>query len=379
MSGSKKASAADHTLRDTSAARPQTALSRLFGSVELQAGLLAPAMALLLAMAAGHLLILAYGASPRQVFGVLLEGTWGNAYGIGQVLFKATPLILTGLAVALPFRAGLFNIGAEGQVVLGALATAVLGWALPAATPALIAVPLCAVAGFTAGALWGGLPGALKARFGAHEVISTIMLNFVALALVNYLVARHLHVPETLHTPAIIEAARMTRLSVWFSALHGSAVSTALLAALAAAGGCWWFLFHTPLGYELRVQGHSAPAARAAGISSLRASVLALALGGGLAGLVGMGAVQGHKYYFEEGFSGGIGFMGIAVALLGRNHPVGVVLAALLFGTLSQGGLVINPLVPKEIVEILQGVIILCVVAATPEVRAVLRRQGGRT
>jgi len=346
---------------------------------KLSSAFIPPSLALLLAMAAGHVLILAYGASPRQVFGVLLEGTWGNPYGLGQVLFKATPLILTGLAVALPFRAGLFNIGAEGQVVLGALATAVVGWALPPGTPWMVAVPLCAMAGFLAGALWGGLPGVLKARFGAHEVITTIMLNFVALALVNYLVAQHLHVPETLHTPAIVEAARMSRLSVWFSSLRGSAVSTALPVALAAAVACWWLLFRTPLGYELRVQGHSPAAARAAGISTLGASAMALALGGGLAGLVGMGAVQGHKYYFEEGFSGGIGFMGIAVALLGRNHPLGVVLAALLFGTLSQGGLVINPLVPKEIVEILQAVIILCVVAATPEVRALLRGRGGQT
>ena len=352
-------------------------LRRALGSTELCTALLAPAMALLIAMAAGHLLILICGESPARVFRALLDGTWGNFYGLGQVLFKATPLILTGLAVALPFRAGLFNIGAEGQVVLGGLATAVVGHFLPAGTPWPLALPLAAAAGFCAGGLWGGLPGFLKARFGAHEVISTIMLNFIALALVNYLVVTCLAVPETLHTEAIVEGARLSRMGALFAPFHGSALSTAFLWALAMAAVCWWLLFRTPFGYEMRASGLSPRAAQYAGMSLVRVSTLSMAIGGGLAGLVGMNFVQGYKYYFEEGFSGGIGFMGIAVALLGRNHPLGVVLAALLFGTLSQGGLAINALVPKEIVEILQAVIILAVVAASREVRAVLVREGG--
>lgn len=336
--------------------------------------LLSAAMALLIAMAAGHLLILAYGASPAQVFAALLDGTWGNPYGIGQVLFKATPLLLTGLAVALPFRAGLFNIGAEGQVVLGALATAVVGLSLPDGTPWPLAVPLAAAAGFAAGALWGGLPGLLRARFGAHEVITTIMLNFVALALANYLVVTFLAQPETLHTAPIVEGARLTRLGAWFAPFHGSAVSTAFFWALAAAAAAWWLLFRTATGYELRATGLNARAAEYGGISPLKVATLAMALGGGCAGLVGLNFVQGYKHYYEDGFSGGMGFMGIAVALLGRNHPLGVVLAALLFGTLSQGGLAINALVPKEIVDILQAVIILAVVATSREARKALQR-----
>lgn len=357
---------------------PQLSGGRSLQSVELRTALLAPLFALLVAMAAGHLLILAFGESPARVLAALLAGTWGSGYGIGQVLFKATPLLLTGLAVALPLRAGLLNIGAEGQVVLGALATALAGAWLPAGTPWPIALPLAAGAGFAAGALWGGLPGWLRGRFGAHEVISTIMLNFIALALANYLVATHLALPETLHTAPIVPGARLSRLGAFFTPLHGSAASTALCWALAAAALCWWLLFRTATGYELRAAGHNARAARCAGISLLRVSTLAMALGGGLAGLVGMGFVQGYKGYYEDGFSGGIGFMGIAVALLGRNHPLGVVLAALLFGTLSQGGLAINALVPKEIVEILQAVIILAVVAASPELRRILLREGGR-
>ncbi len=346
----------------------------LLRSTELRTALLSSSLALLIGVAAGHLLILACGASPMRVFGALLEGTWGNYYGIGQVLFKATPLILTGLAVALPFRAGLFNIGAEGQLVLGALAAGVLGAALPAATPWPIAVACVIAASFAAGAAWGAVPGLLKARFGAHEVITTIMLNFVALGLANYLVVAHLRVPQTLHTSPIVEAARLSRLGSAFAPWQGSAVSTALFGALLAALAVGWLLFRTGTGHAIRAAGLNPRAARTAGISLLGVVTLSMALGGGCAGLVGMNFVQGYKHYYEDGFSGGLGFMGIAVALLGRNHPVGVVLAALLFGTLSQGGLAINALVPKEIVEILQAVIILAVVASSREVRATLLR-----
>jgi len=359
-----------------SGATDQQAAARRTALAELRTSVLAPAMALLIAMAAGNLLILIYGESPARVFGVLLEGTWGNAYGIGQVLFKATPLIFTGLAVAIPFRAGLFNIGAEGQLVLGALMAGIIGAWLPAGTPWILAIPLVAVAAASAGAAWGSVPGALKARFGAHEVITTIMLNFVALALANYLVAAHFHEPETLHTAPIVEGARLSRLGAFLEPLHGSASNTAFFWALAAAVVAWWVLFRTSVGYQIRALGLNARAAELGGISLLRISTLAMAIAGGCAGLVGVNFVQGYKYYYEDGFSGGVGFMGIAVALLGRNHPLGVVLAALLFGTLSQGGLAINALVPKEIVEILQAVIILAVVMASKEVRRVLLREG---
>lgn len=340
----------------------------------LAATLLSATIALLVALAAGELLVLLYGESPARVLGALVAGTWGSPYGIGQVLFKATPLVLTGLAVAIPYRAGLFNIGAEGQAVLGALATGLTGLALPEATHWAIAVPLAAGAGFLVGAAWGAVPGVLRARFGAHEVITSIMLNFVALALAGWLVVAFLRVPETLHTAPIVESARLARLSTLVPALGGSAASLAFPVALLLAAGAWWLLFRSRTGYELRATGGSPGAAAYAGIPPVRTATLAMALAGGLAGLAGMGFVQGYKYYFEAGFSGGVGFMGIAVALLARSHPLGVVLAALLFGTLSQGGLAINALVPKEIVEVLQAVIILAVAAANSEVRAVLGR-----
>jgi simple sugar transport system permease protein len=346
-------------------------------ALELKVAILGSAMALAIALAAGHLLILACGESPARVFLALLEGTWGTAYGIGQVLFKATPLILTGLAVALPFRAGLFNIGAEGQATLGALATALVGLALPESIPVLVAVPLAASAGFLAGGTWAALPAVLRVRFGAHEVISTILLNFVALSLANYLVASLFALPETLHTAAIPESARLARLGSIVDPLHGSAANLSLFFALGLAAYLAWLLFRTRLGYEIRAVGLNPRAAQNGGISLLKTSVVSMAIAGGCAGLVGMNFVQGYKYYFEEGFAGGVGFMGIAVALLGRNHPLWVVPAALVFGTLSQGGLAINALVPKELVEVLQAVIILAVVASASEVRDILTRQRG--
>jgi simple sugar transport system permease protein len=347
----------------------------------LQGAVLAPLVALLVALLAGNLLVLAYGESPARVFGLMLAGTWGNPYGIGQVLFKATPLIFTGLAVALPFRAGLFNIGAEGQVALGALATGLVGAALPAGTPWPVALPLCAAAGFAVGAAWGAVPGLLRARFGAHEVVTGIMLNFLGLALVNYLVVACFALPETVHTALVAPGARLERLGAFLPALHGSAASTAFFWALCAAVASGWLLFRTGLGYELRATGLNARAAQAAGIPFGRIAVVAMGLAGGLSGLCATSYVQGFKYYFEDGMSAGVGFMGLAVALLGRNHPLGVVLAALLFGTLSQGGLAVNAIVPKEIVDVLQAIVILAALATSQELRRTIgdavRRSGG--
>jgi simple sugar transport system permease protein len=331
--------------------------------------LLGPGVALLFALLCGELLVLCCGAAPGRVFSALLAGTWGNPYGLGQVLFKATPLVLTGLAVAIPYRAGLLNIGAEGQVVLGALATGVVGMSLPAACPAWLALPAAAGAGFLAGAAWGALPGWLKARSGAHEVITSIMLNFVALALANWLVAAHLAVPESLHTPAVVAGARLARLARWLPALHGSALNLSTLLALGLASWAWWLLFRTRLGFGLRTVGCSPRAALFAGISPGRIGTLAMAVGGGMAGLVGCNFVLGYKGWYEDGFSGGVGFVGIAVALLGRAHPAGVVLAALLFGTLSQGGLAINALVPKELVDVLQALVVLALLCTSRDLR----------
>jgi simple sugar transport system permease protein len=351
---------------------PPSARSR--ARARLEEALLPPIVAILAAVVVGDLLILSFGQSPGAVYRLLLEGTWGNAYGFGQVLYKTTTLTCTGLAVALALRAGLFNIGAEGQLAAGGFLAAALGLLLPAGTPAVLAIPLCIVAAAIGGGAVGAVPGALKARFGAHEVIVTIMLNFITLALLNWIVAAKLHVPETLHTPEI-HAGNIPRLGGPFT---GSAANWTLLLALAAAAGVWWYLFRTRRGYELRAVGLQPDAAEYGGVRVGGVWWRALAVSGALAGLGGVNFVLGYKGYYEDGFAGGAGFLGIAVALVGRNDPVGVVLAALFFATLSQGGLAINAVVPKQMVEVLQGVVILAVALAVPEVRRLLRVQPRR-
>ncbi|MGQ0538149.1 MAG: ABC transporter permease [Gemmatimonadaceae bacterium] len=338
----------------------------------MRAKLLPTLIALAIAALIGDILILSFGQSPGGVYRLLIDGTWGNAYGFGQVLYKATTLTFTGLAVALGLRAGLFNIGAEGQLAMGGFAAALTGLLLPPGTPAAFAVPLCIAGAALGGGLVGAVPGALKARFGASEVIVTIMLNFIVLAFLNWIVATKMHVAESLHT-GDIHAGEVPRLASAIPAFHGSAANFIILLALAAALAVGWYLFRTREGYDLRAVGLQPAAAEYGGIKVGRVWFRALVLAGAVAGLGGTNYVLGYKHYYEEGFAAGAGYLGIAVALVGRNHPLGVILAALLFATLSQGGLAVNAVVPKQMVEVLTAVVIIAVAACVPEVHRLLR------
>jgi ABC-type uncharacterized transport system permease subunit len=346
--------------------------------VALEEAILPPLVALLIAAVVGDVLILSFGQSPGAVYKLLLEGTWGNAYGFGQVLYKATTLAFTGLAVGYGLRAGLFNIGAESQLAAGGFVAAVAGMLLPAGLPALLCLPLYVLAAALGGGVVGAVPGVLKARFGAHEVIVTIMLNFIVLALLNYLVSAKLHVPDTLHTPELRSGA-LPRLADFLAPFHGSAANATILLAIATAVAMGWYLFRTRGGFELRTVGLQPAAAEYAGVNVAGVTWRALAVSGAIAGLGGLNYVLGYKHYYEEGFATGAGFLGIAVALVGRSHPIGIGLAALLFATLSQGGLAVNALVPKQMVDVLQAVVILAVATSVPEVRRLLRgaRAGG--
>jgi ABC-type uncharacterized transport system permease subunit len=332
----------------------------------------APLIAVALALVAGAGFILAIGEDPLGIYGLMLRETLGTGYGIGQTLFKATPLIFCGLAVAVGFRAGLFNIGGEGQLTVAAFAAALVG-AQFAGLPGTLLLPLTLVVAMGTGAAWGAIPGVLKARFGAHEVINTIMLNFVAAALVSYL-GRGVFQPATVRTAEIGAGATLPRLDLWLPALRGSPANLSLLLGLAAAAVVGVLLFRTRLGYELRAVGLNASAAEYGGIPLGATQVKAMAISGALAGLAGMNFVLGYKHFFELGFSAGGGFLGIAVALLGRNHPVGVVLAALFFGALSHGGLTINQRVPKELVDVLQAIVILLAICVQQVVERAARR-----
>jgi general nucleoside transport system permease protein len=340
---------------------------------QLEEALFPPVVALFVALICGDILIMSYGQSPAHVYGLLLEGTWGNAYGFGQVIYKTTTLTFTGLAVSLGIRAGLFNVGAESQLAAGGFLAAIAGLLLSPVIPGVIAIPLCMLAAALGGGIVGGIPGFLRVKFGAHEVIVTIMLNFVILALLNWIVATRLHVPETLHTPEI-HAGSIPRLDEFISAFHGSAANLTIIVAILAAVAVWFFLFRTRYGYELRAVGLQPDAAEYGGVNVGRVWFGALTLSGAIAGLGGINYVLGYKHYYEDGFAGGSGFLGIAVALVGRNHPLGVILAALFFATLSQGGLAIHAVVPKQMVEVLQGVVILAVAMSVPEVRRALQQ-----
>lgn len=330
--------------------------------------LIFPLAAVLAAFAAGSLLVLAVGDSPIATYELLIGSalTWPD--GIGYTLFYATPLIFTGLAVAVAFRCGLLNIGAEGQLYIASFVTAWVGITY-ANLPAVLLIPLCFLAAILTGAVWGGIPGVLKARFGAHEVITTIMMNFIAIALASYFTQYH-YKPAgdpILETVPIGEGAHIPRMGTFVPGFpERIPLNVSFLVALLACFLVYLFLWRTRWGYELRATGASPAAAQYGGIATGRQIVIAMALSGALAGMVGINEVLGYRYRYYDSFSSGYGFTGIAVALLGRNHPIGVILASLLFGALLRGGLFVDIFtehVSKDLVLVLQGIIILFVAA----------------
>ena len=292
------------------------------------------ASAIVVGLALGLAVTMFAGEDPLNVLAILGRSAFGSPYDFGMTLFYATPLIFTGLAVAVPFHAGLFNIGAEGQLIMGALAAAAIGILLPEVSWPLAPL-LAALAAFSGGAVWGYIPGWLRARRGSHEVINTIMLNFVAAGLASWITLYLLKNPDSQNpeTKAVGAGYILKHLDFFGDA----PVSTALVLAVLAAVVVWAFLFKTVSGFELRAVGQSERAAETGGVSSGRARIIAMVLGGGLAGLVGFGEVLGNAGRFKLGFSPEFGFMGIAVALLARNSPIGILLSALLFGALHKG------------------------------------------
>jgi simple sugar transport system permease protein len=330
--------------------------------------LLFPFLAIAAAFLVGSVFILLLGDDPLETYALLIGSALSWPDGIGYTLFYATPLIFTGLAVALAFRCGLLNIGAEGQLVVGAFAAAWAGITF-AGLPAVALVPLAFLAAMAAGSFWGAVPGVLRARFGAHEVITTIMMNFIAVALASYFTQYHYKTEgdAILQTAPIGEGGHIPRLGRFIPGLpERIPLNVAFLLALGACVLVWIFLWKTRWGFAIRATGANPAAAEYGGISTGRQIVLAMAVSGALAGMVGINDVLGYRYRYYDGFSAGFGFTGIAVALLGRNHPAGVALAALLFGAFLRGGLFVDIFtehVSKDLVLVLQAVIILFVAA----------------
>jgi ABC-type uncharacterized transport system permease subunit len=324
---------------------------------------LQPVLAVAVGLVLGLLVTAFAGENPMHVLAVLAKGAAGSRYDLGLTLFYATPLLLTGLSVSVAFHSGLFNIGAEGQLTLGALAAAAVGTLFPG-TPAFLAPIVAGVAAFAAGAAWGAIPGWLRARRGAHEVINTIMLNFVASGLASWVTLYLLRNPDSQNPETAPIGASFVIPNLAF--FGDAPTSGAIFLALAAAAGVWFLLWRTVFGFEVRAVGENESAARAAGIDPGRTRILAMAIAGGLAGLVGVGEVLGNAHKFKLGFSPDYGFIGIAVALLGRNRPMGVLAAALLFGALHKGAADLDmetEHVTRELSLILQALVILSVSA----------------
>ena len=324
----------------------------------------AAAIALLASIAIGSLLMLVAGKAPGHVWWEMVTRTASDPYLLGQVLYKATALVLTGLSVSIALDVGLFNIGAEAQLTAGVLACAVVGAALPAGTPGIVAIPLCIVAAAGAGAVVGAVIGGLRATRGAHEVITSIMLNAIVAGFALYIGNRAIFRGGTTRGAAIVHGAELPQLG-----LGGSQANASIALAILAVAVVWWLRSTTTWGQAWRAVGQSPEAARMTGTAVGKVQTLVMAGAGALAGLAATNFVMGDKYAFEEGLGRGTGLLGISAALLGRMHPAGVALAAVVLGFLSSGGLAVADLVPKELTEMLQGVVVLAVAAAGPWVR----------
>lgn len=295
-------------------------------------------LGLAIGLSLGLALAWSAGESPWMVLSVIVKSAFGSRYDLGITLFYATPLIFTGLSVAVAFHAGLFNIGAEGQLTVGTLAATVAALAVPGLPP--VVAPLFALlCGFAAGAVWGWIPGWLRAVRGSHEVINTIMMNFVAAALASWAVTARLQNhesqnPETNPVAASYFFRAHDPLAQWFG---DAPVSLAFPVAVLVAIGVWFFLYRTPWGFELRAVGQNERASALAGIDVARVRQLAMALAGALAAGVALGEVFGSAGRFRLGFSPDYGFIGIAVALLARGNPLGILFTAFLFAALHKG------------------------------------------
>ncbi|MCK8462460.1 ABC transporter permease [Aliiroseovarius sp. S1339] len=341
---------------------------KLLGRSQLEDLVVVPVFAFVAALVLGALVMAATGVDLATIgtsYVALVRGSVGSINAVSETLTAAAPLVLAGLGLALGFRAGLFNIGAEGQVIMGGLAAVVAGVAL-GDMPAIIALPGAVLAGALAGAFYASIAGWLRAVTGAHEVISTIMLNLISYRLLDYLLRTPLIQKEGRADPiskAVPDSAELPQLLAFLDPnlrVHAGIFLTLAMVALA-----YWLLFRSKLGFEFRASGENAVAARFAGMNASLTIILAMAIAGAMAGLAGANQVLGVLDRATPGFSAGIGFNAIAVALMGRSHPVGVLFAGVLFGALEAGGrqMQVDAGVSIDLIAIIQSLIIVFIAA----------------
>jgi simple sugar transport system permease protein len=343
---------------------------------------LVPLISLILAAILSALVILAIGEDPVAAVKLMITGALGSSYGWGYTLYYATNFMFTGLAVAVAFHAGLFNIGGEGQAMLGGLGVALVCLFIP--WPHWTLAVLGATVGAAVfGALWAAIPAYLQAKRGSHIVITTIMFNFIGAAVLNYMLVNILRpkgsmdpatarFPEAVHLPTLHDL--LAPFGIGFS--RAAPANVSLLLAMIACVGVWLLIWRTPLGLEIRSYGKSGRAARYAGIGSVRITMIAMLISGGLAGMMAINNVMGEAERLVLNAVEGAGFIGIAVALMGRSHPFGVFIAAILFGFLYQGGaeLALWTSIPRELIVVIQALVILFTGALDNMVRMPLER-----
>jgi simple sugar transport system permease protein len=372
----------DQPIKSTEASQP-AAKPKGRGNSSLRDALIVPALAVFTGLVIGAIAIAASGENVFTAYGALFTGSFGSLgqiieglrvyfstgesrellrgiYPFTESLVATTPYIFAALSVALGFRCGLFNIGAEGQVLMGALCSAFVGYSITG-LPAFIHLPLAILGGALGGAVWGMIPGYLKARFGAHEVVNTIMMNWIAFKLSDWLLNGPMKASGFRPvTPNIEKSAELPR---FFA--DPLRLNWGFVLALVVAWLVYWFLFKTTWGFEVRSVGANPNAAKYAGMNVTRNFVMVMSLAGALAGLAGASQVLGVDHWVGQGFSAGYGFDSIALALLGKSHPFGVVLAALLFGFLRSGATRMQSMagIPIDIISIIQGLVVIFIAA----------------
>lgn len=329
---------------------------------------LIPLINLVVAFLVAGLVVLLVGESPIRAATLLVQGAFGYGEGLGFTLYYATNFIFTGLAVAVAFHCGLFNIGGEGQAYIGGLGVAIVALALDGIFPWFLTLPFAIAAGAIFGAAWAFIPGYLQAKRGSHVVITTIMFNFIAASLMVYMLVEVLKPAGSMapQTETFEPGSHIPRLD-WLLGIFGLDIGGApfnltFIIALIAAFLVWLLIWRTRLGYEIRTMGASPTAARYAGIKEARIIIITMLISGALAGMMALNPIMGDQHRLQLDFVAGAGFVGIAVALMGRSHPVGIIPAAILFGVLYQGGAEIAfemPQISRDMITIIQGLVIL--------------------
>ncbi|MCF6231989.1 MAG: ABC transporter permease [Rhodobacteraceae bacterium] len=344
--------------------------------------ILIPLISLLLAAGLSALLILAIGEDPIAAAKLMINGALGSSYGWGYTLYYATSFMFTGLAVSVAFHARMFNIGGEGQAMIGGLGVAIISLYIPWPHWSF-ALIFAALAAALFGAAWAAIPAYLQARRGSHIVITTIMFNFIAAAVLNYVLVNVMRpkgsmdpatakFPEAVHLPSLHDL--LAPLGISFSKAAPANIS--LLIAIAACFLVWILIWRTKLGFEIRAYGHSESGALYAGISPFKITMIAMLISGALAGMMAINNVMGEAERLVLNATENAGFIGIAVALMGRSHPFGVFLAAILFGFLYQGGaeLALWTNIPSQLIVVIQALVILFTGALDNMVRMPLER-----